>query len=72
MNTLSSPTSKPWYREPWPWFLISLPAAAVIAGLTTVWIAANSADGLVVGSRASDVVVDFPFSIYGDNYHIDT
>jgi len=49
MNTLSAPTSKPWYREPWPWFLISLPAAAVIAGLTTVWIAANSADGLVVG-----------------------
>jgi len=41
--------SKPWYREPWPWFLISLPATAVIAGLTTVWIAAKSADGLVVG-----------------------
>jgi hypothetical protein len=49
MNTLSAPTSKPWYREPWPWFLISLPATAVIAGLTTVWIAATSADGLVVG-----------------------
>ena len=41
--------SKPWYREPWPWFLISLPATAVIAGLTTVWIAFQSADGLVVG-----------------------
>lgn len=50
MHTPSAPTtSKPWYREPWPWFLISLPAAAVIAGLTTVWIAARSADGLVVG-----------------------
>ncbi len=49
MNTLSAPTSKPWYREPWPWFLMSLPAAAVIAGLTTVWIANRSADGLVVG-----------------------
>lgn len=41
--------SKPWYREPWPWFLISLPAMAVIAGLATVWIAYQSADGLVVG-----------------------
>jgi hypothetical protein len=41
--------SKPWYREPWPWFLISLPATAVVAGITTVWIAATSADGLVVG-----------------------
>jgi len=49
MNTLIPPASKPWYREPWPWFLISLPATAVIAGVTTVWIAAQSADGLVVG-----------------------
>src|SRR5512139_70723 len=47
LNT--SPHSKPWYREPWPWFLMSLPATAVIAGLTTVWIAVQSADGLVVG-----------------------
>jgi hypothetical protein len=49
LNTLSVTTSKPWYREPWPWFLMSLPAIAVIAGLTTVWIAYRSADGLVVG-----------------------
>lgn len=49
MNSLSAPPNKPWYREPWPWILISLPATAVIAGLTTVWIAARSADGLVIG-----------------------
>lgn len=49
MNTLTAPPRKPWYREPWPWFLISLPAAAVIAGVTTVWIAATNSDGLVVG-----------------------
>jgi hypothetical protein len=41
--------SKPWYREPWPWFLMSLPATAVIAGLTTAWLAYSTADGLVVG-----------------------
>lgn len=46
---MNSPASKPWYREPWPWFLMSLPATAVIAGLTTVWIAVTSYDGLVVG-----------------------
>lgn len=40
---------RPWYREPWPWILISLPATAVVAGIATVWIAATSADGLVVG-----------------------
>lgn len=49
MNTLSAPPRKPWYREPWPWFLISLPATAVVAGLATVWIAAQSSDGLVIG-----------------------
>ncbi|HMM46535.1 MAG TPA: FixH family protein [Thiobacillaceae bacterium] len=49
MQTLDPPAAKPWYREPWPWFLISLPAAAVVAGLVTVWIAATNADGLVVG-----------------------
>ena len=39
--------TKPWYREPWPWILIAPPAAAVIAGAATVWIAVDSADGLV-------------------------
>lgn len=29
----------PWYRQFWPWFVISLPATAVIASLVTVWIA---------------------------------
>ena len=33
MKTLSPPASKPWYREPWPWFLISQPATAVVAGI---------------------------------------
>lgn len=49
MNPPSDSPSNPWYREPWPWFLISLPAAAVVGGIATVWIAATDADGLVVG-----------------------
>jgi len=48
MKTPDAPV-KPWYREPWPWFLASLPATSVVAGLTSFWIAAESADGLVVG-----------------------
>lgn len=40
---------KPWYREPWPWILISGPAAVVVAGAATIWIAVASADGLVAG-----------------------
>ena len=38
---------KPWYKQFWPWFIISLPASAVIAGLITVYIAFDNADSLV-------------------------
>src|SRR5512139_3665322 len=37
----------PWYREPWPWILMSGPAAAIVAGAITCWIAIATADGLV-------------------------
>lgn len=39
---------KPWYRELWPWLLISGPAAVILAGAATMWIAFSSTDGLVV------------------------
>ena len=38
----------PWYKQFWPWFIISLPASAVIAGIVTVIIAFKNADSLVV------------------------
>ena len=37
-----------WFREPWVWLLISLPASAVLGGIVTIWIAVDSDDGLVV------------------------
>jgi hypothetical protein len=42
-------SGKPWYREPWPWILMSGPAAVLVAGAATIWIAFASADGLVAG-----------------------
>jgi hypothetical protein len=39
--------SLPWYREPWPWLLMSGPAAVLVAGAVTTWIAFASSDGLV-------------------------
>ena len=39
--------SRPWYREPWPWLLMAGPAAVIVAGAATIWIAMASADGLV-------------------------
>ena len=38
---------KPWYRERWPWLLMSGPLAVLLAGAVTTWIAFASADGLV-------------------------
>ncbi|MCH9696315.1 MAG: FixH family protein [Gammaproteobacteria bacterium] len=40
----------PWYRQFWPWFIIALPASAVVAGLYTVWIAMQTSDSLVINS----------------------
>jgi len=40
-------SSKPWYREPWPWILMSGPAAVLVAGAATMWLAFASTDGLV-------------------------
>ncbi len=49
INKNQSPqTEPPWYRQFWPWFIISLPASAVVAGITTVIIAFKYDDALVV------------------------
>ncbi|MFM1891144.1 MAG: FixH, partial [Pseudomonadota bacterium] len=36
----------PWYRQFWPWLLISLPASVVIASMVTIYIAVQTDDGL--------------------------
>lgn len=42
--------TKPWYRQFWPWFIIALPAASVVGGLTTFWISLQTTDSLVLQS----------------------
>jgi len=44
----STAPALPWYRQFWPWFIFSLPAAVVVAGVITVIIANRHADDLVV------------------------
>ncbi len=39
--------TEPWYKQFWPWFLISFPLAAVIGGIVTIIIAVKTDDGLV-------------------------
>ncbi len=38
----------PWYREPWPWLLMAGPAAVIVAGIFTTWIAVAGRDPMVV------------------------
>ena len=37
----------PWYKQFWPWFLMSLPATVVVASMFTIKIAVDTDDGLV-------------------------
>ncbi|MFT3930203.1 MAG: FixH family protein [Spongiibacteraceae bacterium] len=39
----------PWYKQFWPWFLIVLPSAVVIASIVTLNIAFKYADEPVTG-----------------------
>lgn len=42
-----SQAATPWYRERWPWILMSGPAVVLVAGTVTAWIAFSTSDGLV-------------------------
>ncbi len=39
--------TQPWYKQFWPWFLISIPMASIIAGIAMIVISIDGADTLV-------------------------
>ena len=44
----TAPVPRPWYREPWPWVLIAIPALAVVGSAVTLWLALRHPDTLVL------------------------
>lgn len=44
---MNTPPTTPWYRQPWPWFLIALPAAAVCGSFYTLWLAVSEPEAVV-------------------------
>jgi hypothetical protein len=44
---MSAAPPRPWYRQLWPWLLIVPPAAAVIGGSLTLYLAVTRPDTLV-------------------------
>lgn len=51
-DTAAAP--RPWYREPWPWVLIAIPALTVVACGITLWLAITRPDHLVVETGQYD------------------
>ncbi len=45
--TATERSAVPWYRQPWPWLLIAIPATTVVAGLATLAIAIHTDDAVV-------------------------
>ena len=40
-------TPLPWYRQFWPWFIISIPATSVVVGIFLLWLAGQGELALV-------------------------
>ncbi len=49
-----SQTSKVWYKEPWPWFLMVGPAIVVVAGIATYYLAQKHNSDLVTDDYYKD------------------
>jgi len=47
-STTAAEQELPWYRQFWPWFIIALPTAAVIASFVSLWLAISHPDQLIV------------------------
>lgn len=57
MDSISQRNKKPWFKQFWPWFLISLPGSVVIASMVTISIAIDSAPTITdrdIGKFARD------------------
>lgn len=47
-NKKKQTESQAWYKHPWVWFMIALPASAVVASLYTVYVASQHAPEVIV------------------------
>jgi hypothetical protein len=44
---MNTQIQRPWYRQMYPWLLMLPPAAAVVGGFITLYLAISHPDGLV-------------------------
>ncbi|GGP19130.1 FixH family protein [Silvimonas iriomotensis] len=58
MQTPSSPEKRPWYKQPWAWFILLLPVIAIVGCINLIWLAGKHSDGVVADdyTRTGDEV----------------
>lgn len=44
----------PWYRQFWPWFVITLLSSAVIGSCVSAWLAVHTSDVVLPHADASE------------------
>lgn len=49
----SEETEEPWFRNPWVWLIIAIPALTVVAGLLTLYLAITNPH-IMVSDTATD------------------
>ncbi|TWG79609.1 hypothetical protein L602_000600000090 [Cupriavidus gilardii J11] len=49
--------SRPWWKEPWPWLLMSGPLLAMAGCAVTIWIAMRHADRPIEGVVRQGLVI---------------
>ncbi|AQV94569.1 MULTISPECIES: hypothetical protein [Cupriavidus] len=53
-----SQQGNPWWKEPWPWLLMSGPLVAMVACGVTIWLASTHPDMPVQGVARHGLVVE--------------
>lgn len=53
---MSSTTTRPWYRQLWPWLLMLPPALSVVGGAVTYYLAVTRPESLVSQDCVQDGV----------------
>jgi len=60
-------SSRPWWREPWPWILMAGPVVAMVACIVTMVLAARGFEAQTIrdGGRKQGLVVSRPSAAAG-------
>lgn len=56
--TAQKQQARPWWKEPWPWLLMSGPLLAILGCGVTIWLASAHADVPIMNATRHGLVVE--------------